>query len=65
MQMQEVYRRMTRIRKFEEEGARLFKAGKIPGGPSMQTSDGRRRLCGGAFMGLSDDDAMNRHAPLL
>lgn len=31
-QQLETYRRMLRIRKFEEEGSWVFKAGKIPAG---------------------------------
>lgn len=55
-QQQEAYRRMLRIRKFEEEGIRLFKAGKIPG--AFHASIGQEAAIVGACMALRDDDAM-------
>jgi TPP-dependent pyruvate/acetoin dehydrogenase alpha subunit len=53
-QQQEAYRRMLRIRKFEEEGTRLFKAGKIPG--AYHASIGQEAAIVGACMALRDDD---------
>ena len=55
-QEREAYRRMLRIRKFEEEGTRLFKAGKIPG--AYHASIGQEATIVGACMALQDDDAM-------
>lgn len=55
-QMREAYRRMLRIRKFEEEGTRLFKAGKIPG--AFHASIGQEAAIVGACMALRDDDMM-------
>ena len=52
----EAYRRMLRIRRFEEEGTRLFKGGKIPG--SFHASIGQEAAIVGACMALKDDDAM-------
>lgn len=56
-QQQETYRRMLRIRKFEEEGSRLFKAGKIPAG-AFHASIGQEAAIVGACMSLRDGDAM-------
>lgn len=55
-QKQEAYRRMLRIRKFEEEGTLLFKAGKIPG--AFHASIGQEATIVGACIALRDDDAM-------
>ncbi|MER9032488.1 thiamine pyrophosphate-dependent dehydrogenase E1 component subunit alpha [Mesorhizobium sp. M0674] len=52
----EVYRRMLRIRRFEEEGMRQFKGGKIPG--SFHASVGQEAAIVGACIALRDDDAM-------
>jgi pyruvate dehydrogenase E1 component alpha subunit len=52
----EAYRRMWRIRKFEEEGTRLFTAGQIPG--AYHASIGQEATIVGACMALRDDDAM-------
>jgi pyruvate dehydrogenase E1 component alpha subunit len=52
----EAYRRMWRIRKFEEEGTRLFTAGAIPG--AYHASIGQEAAIVGACMALRDDDAM-------
>jgi TPP-dependent pyruvate/acetoin dehydrogenase alpha subunit len=52
----EAYRRMWRIRKFEEEGTRLYTAGKIPG--AYHASIGQEATIVGACMALRDDDAM-------
>ena len=52
----ETYRRMQRIRRFEEEGTRLFNAGEIPGG--YHASIGQEATIVGACMALRDDDAM-------
>jgi len=52
----EAYRRMVRIRKFEEEGVRLFVAGAIPG--AYHASIGQEACIVGACMALRDDDAM-------
>jgi acetoin:2,6-dichlorophenolindophenol oxidoreductase subunit alpha len=50
----ETYRRMCRIRHFEEEGSRLYKAGKIPG--AYHASIGQEGAIVGACMALRDDD---------
>jgi TPP-dependent pyruvate/acetoin dehydrogenase alpha subunit len=55
-QHREIYRRMMRIRRFEEEGSRLFKAGKIPG--AFHASIGQEAAIVGACMALNDGDAM-------
>lgn len=55
-QRREAYRRMLRIRVFEEEGTRLFKAGKIPG--AYHASIGQEATIVGACMALRGDDAM-------
>lgn len=55
-QQREAYRRMLRIRRFEEEGTRLFKAGKIPG--AFHASIGQEAAIVGACIALRDDDAM-------
>src|SRR5437762_1301829 len=52
----EAYRRMLRIRKFEEEGTRLFNAGSIPG--AYHGSIGQEAAIVGACMALRSDDAM-------
>src|ERR1700752_1518760 len=52
----EGYRRMLRIRRFEEEGTRLFKEGQIPG--AYHASIGEEATIVGACMALRDDDAM-------
>jgi TPP-dependent pyruvate/acetoin dehydrogenase alpha subunit len=55
-QHHEAYRRMVRIRKFEEEGTRLFIAGQIPG--AYHASIGEEATIVGACIALRDDDAM-------
>jgi TPP-dependent pyruvate/acetoin dehydrogenase alpha subunit len=55
-QQQEAYRRMLRIRRFEEEGTRLFKQGRIPG--AYHSSIGHEAAIVGACLALRDDDAM-------
>ena len=55
-QQDEVYRRMLRIRKFEEEGMRLYTAGKIPG--AYHASIGQEATIVGACMALRTEDAM-------
>jgi TPP-dependent pyruvate/acetoin dehydrogenase alpha subunit len=55
-QQRETYRRMLRIRKFEEEGTKLYTAGKIPG--AYHASIGEEATIVGACMALRDDDAM-------
>lgn len=52
----EAYRRMLRIRKFEQEGTRLFVAGKIPG--AYHASIGQEATIVGACMALQGCDAM-------
>ncbi|WP_018240922.1 thiamine pyrophosphate-dependent dehydrogenase E1 component subunit alpha [Ensifer sp. BR816] len=52
----EAYRRMLRIRRFEEEGMRQSKAGRIPG--SFHASIGQEAAIVGACLALSDKDAM-------
>src|SRR5882672_8021272 len=56
VQRLEAYRRMLRIRKFEEEGVRLFLAGVIPG--AYHASIGQEAAIVGACMALRKDDAM-------
>lgn len=55
-QQREVYRRMLRIRKFEEEGSALYNAGVIPG--AYHASIGQEATIVGACMALRGDDAM-------
>lgn len=55
-QQQEAYRRMLRIRCFEEEGTRLYKEGKIPG--AFHASIGQEAAIVGACLALRDDDTM-------
>src|ERR1700685_1958298 len=55
-QQHEAYRRMLRIRRFEEEGTRLYIAGKIPG--AYHASIGQEAAIVGACLALRDDDAM-------
>ena len=55
-QQAEAYRRMLRIRIFEEEGSRLFTAGKIPG--AFHASIGQEAAIVGACLALRDDDGM-------
>src|SRR5882672_2155888 len=56
VQQQEAYRRMLRIRKFEEEGSRLHTAGQIPG--AYHSSIGQEATIVGACLALRNDDAM-------
>lgn len=56
VQQREMYRRMLRIRKFEEEGTKLYMAGKIPG--AFHASVGQEATIVGACMALRDDDTM-------
>src|ERR1700730_18761071 len=53
-QQREAYRRMVRIRRFEEEGTRLYTAGKMPG--AYHASIGQEAAIVGACMALRDDD---------
>jgi TPP-dependent pyruvate/acetoin dehydrogenase alpha subunit len=53
-QQREAYRRMLRIRKFEEEGTRLYKQGEIPG--AYHASIGQEAAIVGACLALRDDD---------
>jgi TPP-dependent pyruvate/acetoin dehydrogenase alpha subunit len=55
-QQLETYRRMLRIRRFEQEGSRLYTAGKIGG--AFHASIGQEATIVGACMALRDDDAM-------
>src|SRR6201984_3675748 len=55
-QLREMYTRMLRIRRFEEEGMRLYKAGQIPG--AYHASIGQEATIVGACMALRTDDAM-------
>jgi len=55
-QQREIYRRMVRIRRFEEEGTRLYMAGEIPG--AYHASIGQEATIVGACMALRDTDAM-------
>jgi acetoin:2,6-dichlorophenolindophenol oxidoreductase subunit alpha len=52
----EIYKRMVRIRRFEEEGSRLYTAGHIPG--AFHASIGQEATIVGACMALRDNDAM-------
>lgn len=52
----EAYRRMLRIRRFEEEGTRLYKAGRIPG--AFHASIGQEATIVGACMALRNNDTM-------
>lgn len=52
----EAYRRMLRIRRFEEEGTRLFKSGKIPG--AFHASIGQEAAIVGGCLALRESDAM-------
>lgn len=52
----EMYERMLRIRKFEEEGTRQFIAGAIPG--AFHASIGQEATIVGGCMALRDDDWM-------
>jgi TPP-dependent pyruvate/acetoin dehydrogenase alpha subunit len=54
MQQREAYRRMLRIRRFEEEGTRLYKEGLIPG--SYHASIGQEAAIVGACLALNSDD---------
>jgi acetoin:2,6-dichlorophenolindophenol oxidoreductase subunit alpha len=56
MQQEEAYRRMLRIRRFEEEGIRLYKGGKIPG--AFHASIGQEAAIVGACLALRDTDMM-------
>ena len=53
-QQREAYRRMFRIRKFEEEGTRLYSEGMIPG--SYHASIGQEAAIVGACLALRNDD---------
>lgn len=52
----DAYRRMMRIRRFEEEGSRLFKAGKIPG--AFHASIGQEAAIVGVCLALRDEDTI-------
>ena len=52
----EAYRRMLRIRKFEEEGTRLYTAGEIAG--AYHASIGQEAAIVGACLALRDDDCI-------
>lgn len=52
----EAYRRMLRIRRFEEEGTKVFKAGKIAG--AFHASIGQEAAIVGACLALRDDDTI-------
>jgi TPP-dependent pyruvate/acetoin dehydrogenase alpha subunit len=56
LQQREAYRRMLRIRTFEVEGTRLYKAGKIAG--AFHASIGQEAAIVGACLALRDDDMM-------
>ncbi|KAA3448110.1 pyruvate dehydrogenase (acetyl-transferring) E1 component subunit alpha [Mesorhizobium sp. SARCC-RB16n] len=55
-QQLEAYRRMLRIRRFEEEAMRQFSRNKIPG--FFHSSVGQEAAIVGACLALRDDDAM-------
>jgi TPP-dependent pyruvate/acetoin dehydrogenase alpha subunit len=52
----EAYRRMLRIRRFDETGLKLYKGGRIPG--AYHASIGHEAAIVGACMALRDDDGM-------
>jgi acetoin:2,6-dichlorophenolindophenol oxidoreductase subunit alpha len=54
--LREAYRRMLRIRRFEEEGTRLYRSGRIPG--AYHASIGHEATIVGACLALRDDDMM-------
>jgi len=56
VEQRETYRRMFRIRKFEEAGKRLYVAGKITG--SYHASIGEEAAIVGACMAVGNDDPM-------
>ncbi|GFE83708.1 acetoin:2,6-dichlorophenolindophenol oxidoreductase subunit alpha [Steroidobacter agaridevorans] len=56
IQQADAYRRMLSIRKFEEEGSRLFKAGRIPG--AFHASIGQEATIVGACLALRHDDTI-------
>ena len=53
-QRREAYRRMLRIRRFEQEGTRLYEDGEIPG--AYHASIGQEAAIVGACIALRDDD---------
>jgi acetoin:2,6-dichlorophenolindophenol oxidoreductase subunit alpha len=55
-QQREAYLRMLRIRRFEEQGMRLYKAGKIPG--AYHASIGQEATIVGACLALRDEDTI-------
>lgn len=55
-EMIEMYRRMLRIRLFDERAARMVKRGELPG--SVHTSIGQEAEVVGSCMALRDDDYM-------
>jgi TPP-dependent pyruvate/acetoin dehydrogenase alpha subunit len=55
-QAYEAYRRMLRIRRFDETGMKLYKGGRIPG--AYHASIGHEAAIVGACMALEDDDGM-------
>jgi pyruvate dehydrogenase E1 component alpha subunit len=55
-QSREAYRRMLRIRRFDETGMKLYKGGRIPG--AYHASIGHEAAIVGACMALGDDDFM-------
>lgn len=55
-QQREAFRRMLRIRLFEEEGTRLYTAGRLPG--AYHASIGQEATIVGACMALRDVDVM-------
>jgi pyruvate dehydrogenase E1 component alpha subunit len=55
-QAYEAYRRMLRIRRFDETGMKLFKAGRIPG--AYHASIGHEAAIVGACMAVNNDDGM-------
>lgn len=56
VQRREAFRRMLRIRKFEEAGTHLMKAGKVPA--ALHTSIGQEAAIVGPCMALRNDDMM-------
>ena len=55
-QQREAYLRMCKIRRFEEEGQRLYVAGQIPG--AYHASIGQEATIVGSCLALRNDDAM-------
>jgi TPP-dependent pyruvate/acetoin dehydrogenase alpha subunit len=60
-ELQEMLRRMYRVRRFDEAGLKLVAAGELPG--AMHTSIGQEAEVVGACMALTDRDYMTGNHP--